>query len=460
MAEEFKDASSTGSTAPSVPSDGQEGPRVRSSGSGFSRSYFALVVAQIISLLGDRILCFALPLYVLNLTGSASLYSVVTASALVPYIVLTPVGGVVADRVMRQRLMACLDCVLALICVAFLLLEGSVDLVVLCICAMVGLYAVQAFYAPTVQASVPSLVGRTSLIRATAITNQVTSLVSLVGPFVSGMLYGFFGLTPILVVGIFAFACSCVVVSLFVHTPRVARPGVGADSDVPASHRSPLAVVAGDLRDAGRFLRTNPPLIKTIALSAALNFVLSAFANVGLPVIVTQVLGLSNQLMGVAEACVGVGGLLGGAFVAVLGPRLRLRHASLGVVLAAVMFVPMALVLRLLPGGMVSYGAVVGCLALVMAGCQMFTIQCVTYVQLTTPDALIGKVISLCVAACMCAAPAGQLVWGVLFDAFRAQVAGLALAVAALSLLLALATHATFRHLADPAESSRRGAAE
>lgn len=427
---------------------------------GFSRSFVVLVVAQIISLLGDRIICFALPLYVLNLTGSASLYSVVTASALIPYIVLTPIGGVVADRVTRQRLMACLDVVLALICGAFLLLEGVANLVALCVCAMVGLYAVQAFYAPTVQASVPSLVGRASLVRATAITNQVSSLAALIGPFAGGMLYGFFGLEPILVVGAAAFLCSCALVSLFVRTPRVVREGVGqapvgepggpADMQDAPLRRGPLAIAAADLRDAGRFLRANPPLVKTIALSAALNLVLSAFVTVGLPVIVTQMLGLPNQLMGVAEALVGVGGLLGGMLVAVLGSRLRLRHASWGVVAAAALFAPIAATLWLLPGAMATYAVVVGCLALVMVGCQVFTIQCVSYVQLTTPDALIGKVISLCVAACMCATPAGQLVWGVLFDAFCGQVAVLALVVAGLSLALAAAVRATFGHLPDP----------
>lgn len=423
---------------------------------GFSRAFFALVCAQVISLMGDRIVCFALPLYVLNLTGSASLYSVVTASALIPYILLTPIGGVVADRVTRQRLMACLDVALAAICGAFLLLDGIVDAVALCICAMVGLYAVQAFYAPTVQASVPSLVGRSSLVRTTAITNQVSSLASLVGPFAGGVLYGFFGLEPILAVGAGAFVCSCAIVSAFVRTPRVehagqaARPEAGVTRQEGHSQKSPLAVALADLRDALRFLGKNPSLVRAILLCTGLNLVF-AFVSVGLPVIVTQVLGLSNQLLGAAEACAGVGGLLGGALVALLGPRMRLRHAPIGVAVAALTFVPLAGVLLLGCEPLVAYAVLAACLVVAMTGAQAFTIQMISYVQLTTPDDLIGKVISLVVAACMCATPVGQLVWGVLLDAFRAQVGVLALVAGGLSLLLAAAVRVTFRGIADPA---------
>ena len=72
----------------------------------FNRSFVSVVFAQIASLFGDAVLRFALPLYVLNLTGSAALMGAVAAAAWLPYIVLTPIGGVAADRVNKRRIMA------------------------------------------------------------------------------------------------------------------------------------------------------------------------------------------------------------------------------------------------------------------------------------------------------------------------------------------------------------------
>ena len=61
---------------------------------------FTLVVAgQIISLFGNAILRFALPLYLLKETGSSALFGTVTALALLPMILLSLLGGVLADRV-------------------------------------------------------------------------------------------------------------------------------------------------------------------------------------------------------------------------------------------------------------------------------------------------------------------------------------------------------------------------
>ena len=91
----------------------------------------------------------------------------VSAAAWLPYLVLTPIGGVAADRVNKRRIMAALDILLAATCAAFLALDGVIDLVGLCICALIVLYAAQSVYQPTVQAAVPFIVPRDGIVRAT-----------------------------------------------------------------------------------------------------------------------------------------------------------------------------------------------------------------------------------------------------------------------------------------------------
>ena len=59
----------------------------------FTPPFAAVASAQLFSLLGEAILKFVLPLYLLNLSGSATLYGIVVACAFVPYIFLTPIGG-------------------------------------------------------------------------------------------------------------------------------------------------------------------------------------------------------------------------------------------------------------------------------------------------------------------------------------------------------------------------------
>lgn len=58
-----------------------------------SKDFTLVVIGQIISLFGNAAIRFALPLYLLNLTGSSALYGTVTACAFLPAILLSPVGG-------------------------------------------------------------------------------------------------------------------------------------------------------------------------------------------------------------------------------------------------------------------------------------------------------------------------------------------------------------------------------
>ena len=374
-----------------------------------NRSFVSVIFAQIASLFGDAVLRFALPLYVLNQTGSAALMGAVSACAWIPYIVLTPIGGVAADRVNKRRIMAALDILLAATCAAFLALDGVIDLVGLCICALIVLYAAQSVYQPTVQAAVPFIVPRDGIVRATAIVSQISALSGLVGPVLGGLLFGLFGIEPVVFVSGAAFAVSAVLIVTVVRIPRdaIERSGVGV-----------VRTVANDIVESFAFLRHERTVIlKVIFLVAGINVTLTAFILIGAPVVITQILGLPNQYMGFAEGALALGGLAGGVSVGVFAGRLRLSRAPLFLLVAALGLLPIAVVLGVPMDAMLAYGIVVAGLFASMACATMFSIQAISFVQLETPGHLVGKVIALTMSLANCAQPVGQLIYGGLFDA-------------------------------------------
>ena len=74
-----------------------------------TKDFTLVVLGQIISLFGNAAIRFALPLYLLNVTGSSALYGTVMACAFLPAIALSPIGGIVADRVNKRNIMVILD---------------------------------------------------------------------------------------------------------------------------------------------------------------------------------------------------------------------------------------------------------------------------------------------------------------------------------------------------------------
>src|SRR5574344_1358056 len=78
-----------------------------------NRDFIMVVVGQIISLFGNAIIRFALPLYLLQVTGSAALFGTISAIALVPAVLMCPIGGILADRVNKRNIMVVLDFITA-----------------------------------------------------------------------------------------------------------------------------------------------------------------------------------------------------------------------------------------------------------------------------------------------------------------------------------------------------------
>lgn len=148
-----------------------------------SRNFVLLVLGQVTSLLGNLSLRFALSMYILEATGSATLFSGLLALSMVPTILLSPFGGMLADRADRRKVMVALDALSGLLVLlaglALPLGSGIPAIAVL----LFALSILAAFESPTVQACVPQMLAGEALLRGNAIVSQVQAVASLVTPF-------------------------------------------------------------------------------------------------------------------------------------------------------------------------------------------------------------------------------------------------------------------------------------
>lgn len=373
----------------------------------FRRDFTLVVLGQIVSLFGNAILRFALPLYLLRQTESPALFGAVGAAAFIPAVLCAPIGGVVADRVNKRNIMAVLDFSTAGLILLFTLLLDRAPLVPLMVASLMLLYGIAGAYQPSVQASIPLLARPEQLTSANAVINMVQTLSALLGPVIGGVLFGAFGLRPILWVGMACFFLSAVM-ELFIripHSPRAAAGGV-------------LSTVRRDLGESWRFIRRERPVFLSVMLVLALfNLVLSAALVVGIPVAVVQTLGMSDSRLGVTQGAMGLGGLFGGGLAALLGPRLRLRRG--GAVLLAASLTAAGMGAALLPGVPPSLGwwGVTAMSFAIMVLSTLLVVVLSAAVQGQTPPELLGKVMAFIMAVSNCAAPLGQAVYGALFEA-------------------------------------------
>lgn len=201
-----------------------------------------------------------------------------------------------------------------------------------------------------------------------------------------------------------------------------------------------LAPIGGVAADRIRKRLIMAALDTVMAFVCAANLLLSGTVDVvGAPVVITQVLGLSAQLLGLADGALALGGLAGGIVAGALAGRLGLSSspAVLAAGSLALLLVAAACAAPLPPMG--SYSLIVVGLFLAMACCTLFSVQAVAFVQGETPKSLIGKVMALVMALANCATPVGALAYGWLLDAFRNDISVVVVGVVAISLILSLA---------------------
>lgn len=398
----------------------------------FSRDFTLVVIGQIISLFGNAIIRFALPLYLLNLTGSSALYGTVTACAFIPAILLSPIGGIVADRVNKRNIMVILDFFTAAVILAFSLLMNGANLVVLLTITLMLLYGIAGAYQPSVQASIPALVGQNRFMEANSVINTVSSFASLTGPVLGGILYSACGLKPVLLVCMVCFTLSAVM-EIFIKIPFQKQDLKGGV----------WKTAKADFAESICFIRRDKAVIgKALLVVCGINLFLAAMIVVALPYLVTEVLNLeasrANRLYGFAEGALAAGGLFGGIGAGLFADRLKIHKSGNLVIACAACVFPMGVSLLLFSSGMVNYIVITLCCFGVMTFSAMFTVQMMSFMQRETPQNMIGKVIAVVLTVSMCAQPVGNALYGVLFEICEGFEAAVVLFSGAVSLGIAI----------------------
>jgi len=172
----------------------------------FNKNFSLVVLGQIVSLFAASILRFALSTYILDITGRPDLFALVFAVSAVPGVLLSPLGGAIADRFNRRNLMVIFDFASSTVALSAALLFAQGLLTVSVVGIIMTLLAMISFiYQPAVQASIPVLQTEGNLEKANGIVMGVGALSGLSGPIVGGLLYGLVGLKVLIEISCLAF---------------------------------------------------------------------------------------------------------------------------------------------------------------------------------------------------------------------------------------------------------------
>lgn len=374
----------------------------------FTRNFIFLIAGQISSLIGNNTLKFALSMYVLERTGSASVFAGLLALSMIPTILLSPFGGILADRANRRNIMVALDTLsgLSVLIAGFAMASGQ-DIPVIGT-LLVVLSVLGAFESPTVQACIPQMLSGENIIKGNAVVNQVASIASLVTPFLGSVFYTALGIRPVFYAAVVCFF----VTALFECFIRL-------DYKKPARATGIFTVIREDFAVSIHFLRREQPgILKLLLLASAVSLFVAGTAVVGFPYLVRTVLGLSASHYGAAESAMGVASILGSLCVVALAKKMRPRYLVIVLVFFGLCLIPCGIAFLLPLRTFTRYIILLIMFCACQLGCSLFSTYAISMIQERTPEHLMGKVMSYVFTLSLCAQPAGQIIYGALFDRF------------------------------------------
>lgn len=378
-------------------------------------SFNLMVIGQVISILGASILRFALDTYVLDVTARADVFALLLAISTIPGIILSPLGGAIADRCNRRNLMVVFDIISSLVVLIFsLILSAGNATIVMIGLTMVLLNIISSMYQPTVQASIPQLVKEENLEKANGIVNGIGSLSNLAGPVLGGVLYSVVGIEMLVSLTCCTFFLSAIL-ELFLDIPFKKRQ----------RSASIIRVISSDMQEGFRFIiKDNPFILKTIMIATGMNLFLTPFFLVGTPYIMRILLDSNDVLYGTALGIIQFSSIIGALSVAFVAKKLHVSQLYKWLFAICGCMIPMTFSISPIMLNM-GYAPVFisffVCAVPIIMVITMLSVYFISLVQKHTPNQIMGKVMAIIMAVAQCAAPIGQLIYGQLFEFYKSN---------------------------------------
>jgi len=388
---------------------------------------FALVwTGQTISSLGDGVTLTALAWQVLVLTGSGTAMGVVLIAQTLPRVLFLLLGGVVADRFSRRKVMIWSDSVRGL-AVAIIAVLGQLNVLALWHLIVLGAIfgMASAFFFPAYQSIPPQLVDAEQLPSANALTGLSRQMSQLFGPALGATLVALSDPSAAFAIDALSFGVSAALL-LAVRVPPL--PKQTHDGVKPGGLRG----LVGDIREGLGYVMRSPWLWVTIAIASLGNVGLAPM-QVALPKLIKSVYGQGVWLLGATGTAVAAGSLV---TMLLIGQARRVRHRGIlaygGLIASSLAVIVFGLPLphQYAPAIAIAVSVFFG------AGLAVFELIWVTSLQELVPTEKLGRVSSVDWVGSLALMPVGLALVGVLTD--RVGASWVFLAGGALNLALEL----------------------
>ena len=281
---------------------------------------FTLVwLGQIISVLATQMTGFALTIWVFEKTGSATTLALMQVFFITPFLLISPLAGVLIDRYDRKLMMMVSDLTAGLATVAILILQAFGVLEVWHLFAAAILQGLgNAFQWPAYSAAISTMVPKEQYGRTNGMMSLIEVGPGVLAPLMAGALFPLIGLNGILSLDVITFVLA-ILILMFVHIPQPPRTVEGAQGQ---------GNILTEALYGFRYIFARPSLLGLQMIFFFGNLCAGIAFTVVAPMILLRT-GNDSVSLGFVQSAGAIGGVAGGVLMSAWGGFKRRVHGVL-----------------------------------------------------------------------------------------------------------------------------------
>jgi MFS transporter, DHA3 family, macrolide efflux protein len=276
---------------------------------------------QLISVLASSMTQFALTIWAYQETGSATALGIISTAFIVPFLLLSPIAGVMVDRHNRKLMMMVSDLTAVLATGGILALQavGALEIWHLYIAAVVNGLG-NTFQWPAYSAAISTMVPKENYSRANGMMSLVESGPAVLAPIFAGMLLPIITLTGILIIDVVTFFLAITTLTLV----RIPQPEKTVEGQAGSGSIFQEALYGF------RYIFARRGLLGLLIFFIVLNFVIGLSGSLFSPFILERT-NHSSEILGVVTSANAIGAVMGGLLIGLWGGfKKRMNSIFLG----------------------------------------------------------------------------------------------------------------------------------
>jgi MFS family permease len=371
------------------------------------------MIGRFVSLIGSGIQMLALPLYILDRTGSGTLMGLFSILSLVPALLSAPMAGIIGDRKNRRNVMVYVDlgrgafiCILGLIA-----MTGNINIILLFM-AQVLISIMDSLFNSSSGALMPELIEGEKLMGATSVRGSMDGIAFIIGPCLGGLVYGLLGIKAVFLINGVSFLL-CAVTSILIKYNKV----------IVEKAKISRQVVIKETGEALSFIGKHKGLLQLFTFAMVSNFLMAPMIDIVFPFALKKGIGFTSTFYGYIFGCFTLGVVAGNLAIGFYFKKWSSKKLmKTGLVMEAIVMLAVSGLMfpapvALLGGPKILLFIVLAVLVFLIGFNNAFVNTPIsTNLQKMVPDTMRARFFSLLGIFSQGAIPIGSITYGVLLD--------------------------------------------